>query len=287
MIYCLHSPTNSVSSEQDKVVPWWSFTKTAIATLILKLTEQGYFKLDAQLTGKPFTYRQLLQHTSGLTDYGMQRDYHQAVQNSEDAWSTEDMLARIQVDSLLFSPGQGWRYSNVGYLLLKQEIERCFEVPFGLAVQKHLFTPLEITSTRAIESRFEFDQLKVADTSYDPKWCYHGLLAGKTQDAVTFLHALMSGHIISKPSLREMMTPYNLNFDVGDRPWQNPAVGLGVMLNNSETMNTMGHTGQGPQSCFAAYYFNQKEPVTVAVFEQTGLQAIVEHKAVELAKTYT
>ncbi|KZN67570.1 serine hydrolase domain-containing protein [Pseudoalteromonas luteoviolacea] len=286
MIYSVHSNTRSVYPEQDKVVPWWSFTKTAIATLILRLIEQGEFELDSQFDGQPYTYRQLLQHTSGVADYAMLHDYHKAVASGAEPWSRSEMLARIEVDKLLFPPGKGWRYSNVGYLLLKKEIERRYGGSFNGTLQKHLFLPLGIKNARTIETMHAFDQLNVSNNSYDPRWCYHGLIGGTTRDAVTFLHALMSGQILSKPLLEEMCTPYNLDFDVGDRPWQNPAIGLGLMLNNRKTLNTMGHTGQGPQSCFAAYYFDQEVPVTVAVFEQTHSQALVEKKAVELAKTF-
>ncbi|KZN40990.1 hypothetical protein N474_11620 [Pseudoalteromonas luteoviolacea CPMOR-2] len=286
MIYSLHNEAYSFASAGDKQVPWWSFTKTVIATLTLKCVEQGKIELDSKLKGKPYTYRQLLQHTSGLTDYAMLREYHQAVTNGQSPWPCDEMLAKVQVDDLLFNPGEGWRYSNIGYLFLKQQIEQCYDAPFA-EVLDTLFKSVDISNSALIESSAEFDKLNVSNQSYDPRWCYHGVIAGSVHDAAEFLHLLMSGQLISKPMLNRMLTPYKLNFDVGQRPWKSPAVGLGVMLNCEPELKTSGHTGQGPQSCFAAYHFEQINPITITVFEQTHSQAVVEDKAVELAKAFT
>ncbi len=51
-------------------VPWWSLTKTALAAAALALVAGGALALDRPLPGKPFTLRQLLQHTAGVPDYG-------------------------------------------------------------------------------------------------------------------------------------------------------------------------------------------------------------------------
>jgi CubicO group peptidase (beta-lactamase class C family) len=63
----------------EPVVPWWSFTKTAIAATALSLVARGKITLDEPLTAKPYTLRQLLQHRAGLCDYGALPDYHAAV----------------------------------------------------------------------------------------------------------------------------------------------------------------------------------------------------------------
>ena len=86
MIKSIISKSQVITDKNDKVVPWWSFTKTVIASAILKLVERGEIDLDSRLEGKDFTYRQLLQHTSGLKDYGVLADYHLAVENGEKPW---------------------------------------------------------------------------------------------------------------------------------------------------------------------------------------------------------
>ena len=103
--------------------PWWSLTKAALAAGALVLVAGGRLELDASLAGRPFTLRQLLQHTAGLPDYGGLPAYHEAVARRAEPWSADELLRRVSSDTLLFSPGQGWAYSNVGYFFVRRLIE--------------------------------------------------------------------------------------------------------------------------------------------------------------------
>jgi CubicO group peptidase (beta-lactamase class C family) len=51
-------------------VAWWSFSKTVIAAAALVLLDHGKLELDGPVPRAPYTLRHLLQHTSGLPDYG-------------------------------------------------------------------------------------------------------------------------------------------------------------------------------------------------------------------------
>src|SRR5215468_4255838 len=51
-------------------VPWWSLTKTAIASAALVLVGGGRLALGEPLDSRPYTLRQLLQHTAGVPEYG-------------------------------------------------------------------------------------------------------------------------------------------------------------------------------------------------------------------------
>ena len=56
--------------------PWWSLSKTAIASAALVLVQRGRLDLDDSLLGRGFTLRQLLYHAAGLPDYGGLAEYH-------------------------------------------------------------------------------------------------------------------------------------------------------------------------------------------------------------------
>jgi len=105
------------------VVPWWSFTKTAIAAAALTLVRDGELDLDARLASKPFTLRQLLQHRAGVGEYGALSEYHRAVADRAEPWSVADLLRRADANRLRFSPGSGFLYSNIGYLFVRQLME--------------------------------------------------------------------------------------------------------------------------------------------------------------------
>jgi D-alanyl-D-alanine carboxypeptidase len=59
--------------------PWWSLSKTALATAALALVQRGEIELDSPLSGHKFTLRHLLRHSACLPDYGDLADYHLAV----------------------------------------------------------------------------------------------------------------------------------------------------------------------------------------------------------------
>lgn len=99
----------AVDSAERSCVPWWSFTKTALATAALCLVAQGRFRLDAPFDGRPYTLRQLLQHRAGVPDYSGLPAYHTAVQRGEKPWDVGQLLERVGADRLDFEPGHGWR----------------------------------------------------------------------------------------------------------------------------------------------------------------------------------
>jgi len=96
------------------VVPWCSFTKTAIAAAALTLAHDGVLDLDAAINDEPYTLRQLLQHRAGLCDYGELGDYHMAVARGEKPWAVAEMLLSKQFQlpgseiEKLRNGGQGW-----------------------------------------------------------------------------------------------------------------------------------------------------------------------------------
>ena len=82
----------------------------------------GGLSLDNFYRNRPYTIRQLLQHTAGLNTYGGQ-PYRAAVAAGDPVWPVAELLARVKADRLIFEPGAGWAYSNVGYLFVRQLIE--------------------------------------------------------------------------------------------------------------------------------------------------------------------
>lgn len=284
MIKSIIRKSEIITDRNDKAVPWWSFTKTVVACAMLKFYEQGKVNLDDCLEGKNFTYRQLLQHTSGLKDYGALPEYHQAVERGDEPWSARELFDRLNANELMFEPGQGWSYSNIGYLYLKRELERIGNCDLATALNSTVFSPLNLNDVKLITTPKEFKELSLSKADYDPGWCFHGLIAGTTTSAARLLHALSSFEIIKADTLSEMLSPYKLNVGVGDRPWRKPAAGLGLMMDYDDDVDSYGHTGQGPESTIAIYHFTKPEHITIAAFEETSDMAVVENV---IAKTGT
>jgi len=117
-----------------------SVTKEFTAMCILQLVEKGDLSLDTSLTdifpgfpdyGKTITIRHILQHTSGLQDY------------------EELMGDDYNLDSAYFPAGDKYQYSNTGYAVLTQVLEKITGQPFREYLQQHIFEPAGMIHTLA------------------------------------------------------------------------------------------------------------------------------------------
>ncbi len=268
-------------------VPWWSFSKTALAACTLLLAAEGRLALDDSLKGRPYTLRQLLQHRAGVPEYGRMAAYHEAVAGGDAPWTVEELLRRVDADRLDFEPGTGWAYSNVGYLLVRRTLEETFGKDIGSVLQRLLFEPLGLASVRLASTPDDLAGTAWGNADgYHPGWVYHGLLVGSAGDALRFLHLLMSGDVLG-PDLLAAMTdchPLDVAPQPG-RPWLTAGYGLGLMTGTVEQAGAaLGHSGNGPGSVCAVYHYPDLGPArTVAVFAQADNEGVTETEAARLA----
>lgn len=272
---------------KQSTVPWWSFTKTALATAALSLVAQERLELDEPFNGRPYTLRHLLQHRAGVPDYGNLPSYQQAVRRGEDPWDIGKLLDEVKPDRLKFEPGLGWQYSNVGYLLIRQKIEEITGLDIGRALGQLVFDRLGLKSVRIVTAADDLADTAWGNKSdYDPRWVYHGLLIGTADDAVRFLHSLVGGSVLPGPILAEMVKPLPLGEGpLPNRPWMTTGYGLGLMIGRFASAGpTVGHSGAGPDSVSAVYRFDgPRGPRTVAAFAEGNDEGLTEYEADRLA----
>lgn len=272
--------------EADRLVPWWSFGKTVLASAVLVLVERGLIRLDEPLIGKPYTLRHLLQHRSGLADYGWFRSYHEAVARGDEPWSVSQLLKETDADRLRYVTGEGWEYSNIGYLFIRQIIENLTKQRLDVALRNLVLDPLGIHSARVALGARDLDDVTMGSArGYHPGWVYHGLLVGGVADAAMLLNRLMSGALLPREVLQEMQSAYVLGGRIEGRPWQLPGYGLGMMKGETTIGNTVaGHTGGGPGSTVAVYQSldGERADRTSAVFATGEETSATEAKAFDL-----
>jgi CubicO group peptidase (beta-lactamase class C family) len=259
----------------DAVVPWWSFTKTVIAAAALALVRQRRLALDRPLADRRYTLRQLLQHRAGLTDYGALAAYHQAVAAGDEPWPAAVLLERTQAERLRYEPGQGFAYSNIGYLYVRELIEQACGEELGAALSRLVLRPLGIEEARLARVRADLDGVTMGIRSYHPAWVYHGLLVGPLREAALLLDRLMTGALLPADLLAQQMRDAH-PLDVSGqghqrdqaRPWRAPAYGLGLMGGvTSNGTRAFGHTGGGPGSVIAVFRLpDAARPYTAAAF---------------------
>ncbi|MDQ3654656.1 MAG: beta-lactamase family protein [Chloroflexota bacterium] len=257
----------------------YSITKTIIATIVLGLAEDRVLALDDPIGDAlpelpfdtPVSIRQLLNHTGGLPDYGESAAYREAVRDHPGApWTADEFLRRTLGEGLLYMPGHGWRYSNIGYLLLRLMLERETGLTFPQVIRHYLALPAGLDALAAIDSLAEASALtpgygRAANGNgdggfenviarYHPGWVAHGLATATAPGLARFFDLLFGGEWLGAESLDAMTTPVPVTTS---HPWMTkPSYGLGLMMDPANRFGAVaGHTGGGPGYATAAYRF--------------------------------
>lgn len=272
----------------NAVFPWWSFSKSVLAALILRAAESGTLDLDAPFNGHPFTLLQILQHRAGLPDYGPLPAYQKAVKDGEPPWPTEHLLDETRFPELAYVPGSRWLYSNIGYLLLRQTVERVHDAPLADVIQTEICTPVGL-GARLAETPADFDNIHW-DTAegYHPGWAYHGCLMGTALDANRMLQALMGDSLLSQTSRDLMLKQQMQGGPIPGRVWSEIGYGLGVMIGSAGKVGrVIGHSGCGPFCAnLVAYFPDHPKQLIIATFVNGGNEAPAEYGAVAVAKQH-
>ncbi len=248
----------SVSGILDPV-PWWSFTKTVLAIAALRLCESGLLTLNEPVAGEPFTLAQLLRHEAGLPDYGAVAQYHEDVAAGKTPWPVERLLAASDANRLRFAPGNGWAYSNIGYLKVRQLIERASGVSLAEALEQNVFAPAGLTTARLASVPADLAGVQMGEVrGYHPGWVYHGLVTGTAADAARLLSALVTGALLEPAMFTAMLAGRPLP-EHRNATFPDPAYGLGLMLSADTPLgHPLGHRGAGPGSAIAVYALGRR-----------------------------
>jgi CubicO group peptidase (beta-lactamase class C family) len=136
-----------------------SMNKMFTAVAIAQLAERGKLSFNDTISkhlpeypnqpvAEKITIHQLLTHTSGLGDYLNEKFYTQLSRIR-----TIGSLLPFFVDSpLLFEPGQGWEYSNAGFVVLGLIIEKVSGESYFDYVRRHIFRPAGMMNTDSYEA---------------------------------------------------------------------------------------------------------------------------------------
>jgi D-alanyl-D-alanine carboxypeptidase len=255
----------------------YSITKTLLAALTLQLVGSGDVELDRAIQNylsdyplaTPVTIRQILTHTAGLPDYGGTPAYAAAVRATpEVAWSSHEFLDRTLINGLQFVPGEGWGYSNIGYLTIKLLIEQVTDLTLRELVLQRIVAPLGLAATSVAETLEDTAVLTpgfsgwidpdgpVVEVSrrYHPGWVSHGVVISTAPELVRIIDAVLDGRLVPPALLPEMLRPTRVPVD---HPlFAEPSYGLGVMLDPGSPHGIVaGHGGGGPGYSVGALHF--------------------------------
>lgn len=221
------------------------------------------------------TIRHLLNHTSGIPDYlNIANDYL-----DENESVTADKLIRLYSDkkpNLRFKPGDKFQYSNMGYVLLAEIIERISGTSFSDYMHKHIFQPLNMKHTRVFnllsteepEKRvygfkkqyFLFGKKLLSDLNRFDGVAGDGGIYSSAYDLFIWHKALLSGAFLPIEELSEAYRPGVLNNG------KQTGYGFGWFIRDNGAVE---HAG-GWQG-FATYlYRNPTNDQLIVVLDNTG-----------------
>jgi CubicO group peptidase (beta-lactamase class C family) len=151
--------TSNRSNHVDTKFHVGSITKQFTAAAILQLAEQGVLNLDDPInTHLPRQFRSsrwqavtvhhLLSHTSGITDYAVDRDYYRLANGFCSRDTVDGMVREAMEKDLEFVPGSRYSYTNLGYTLLGIIIENETNSSFDDYLKENIFDPLGMSSSR-------------------------------------------------------------------------------------------------------------------------------------------
>jgi len=136
---------------------WFSLTKIATATAVLRLVDEGRIDLDAPVSTylpafavvaqtRPVTVRHLLNHTSGLANPLPIRWVYPATEPPPDQARFVERLIRRH-SRLRTAPGARAAYSNLGFLVLGEVIAGVSGRSYEEYIREHLLRPLGMHRT--------------------------------------------------------------------------------------------------------------------------------------------
>ena len=246
-----------------------SITKQFTAACILLLEERGKLKVDdpvkkympdAPAAWDKVTILNVLTHTSGIPSFTDFPDYE-----STEAIPTtpEKLVARFRDKPLEFQPGEKWKYSNSGYVLLGYLIEKISGESYEKFVQENIFTPLGMKDS-GYDSNSAIIRHRAAGYSPGPNGPQNtgfihmsipfaaGALYSTTEDLLRWEQGLFGGKVLSPAPLQKMTTPFQHDY----------ACGLGVRMVNGHKLIEHGGGIEGFNTQLS-YYTEDKLTVVV------------------------
>jgi CubicO group peptidase (beta-lactamase class C family) len=222
-----------------------SLTKPFTALAVMILVEKGELSYDARLSeffpdfphyARTVSVRHLLHHTSGFGDY---RDplidaglldpddpYPRSARtppSSIEPTCKQALAALARQKDLLFVPGEEYRYSNAGYLILAQIVEQFASHSYPAFLNENIFGPAGMAYSEVPVERWrEVARRAVSyrrtdgayeDIDYTPLNLLYGEdgIYSTVEDIVRWDQALYTDKLVKQSSLDAAFTPGILN----------------------------------------------------------------------------
>ena len=245
-----------------------SITKTFTAMAIMMLVERKLLQINDALSkffsdypiGNKITIQQLLTHTSGIPNYTLFPDYKM---KRSLGLSVTDVIDRVKKESLNFTSGKKFEYSNSGYVLLSKIIEIISGKSYEDFLKEDVFLPLAMHNTGQDNHRLILKQraagyslkngiLENSDYITVPYILGDGVLYSTILDLYQWNRALHANKFINKSSYDKMHTAF---VRMPDQWGENYTYGYGWIISDLLGHKLIHHPG-GIDGGFSGEFYN-------------------------------
>lgn len=268
-----------------------SVTKQFTAMAIMLLVHDGKLRYDDTLGhifpefpsyGKEITVRELLNHTSGLKDYGelyMKQVGDKTPMDQVPQILDKGVLQLLEQQTATdFPPGSKWMYSNSGYAVLAMIVEKASGKPFEDFLHDRIFKPLHMDKTVAYEKgksevpdrafgyrkNKESGEFKFADQSPTSAVLGDGGIYTSVKEMAKWDKALRTHKLLSEAEMREALTPVQVEGGVKFPDGSMGAYGFGWFLDPYKGHERQWHDG-GTMGFLTSIQRFPKDGLTVIV----------------------
>ena len=249
-----------VPATVDTVFAIGSDTKQFTAAAILQLRDQGKLSLDDAVTkwlpdfdtrGNQVTLRNLLGHTSGITDLVDIPELRAMQLMRNPKITRDDVYKVVSRYTFMFPTGTMQLYSNTNFWLLGLIIEKASGMTYEDYIEKKLFEPLGMTrsmycnTSEAVSNRAYGYGMRSGVSRRVPDILHTatysaGAICSTVRDLVKWLQALHGGKVLTPKSYGDMISPSTLNDGTSLRYAKGLFVG-----EDSNGLKFIGHDGGG------------------------------------------
>jgi CubicO group peptidase (beta-lactamase class C family) len=284
-----------------------SITKTFTSTAILQLLEKGklhpddaFQKYFPSFPYPAITIRNLLTHTSGLTDL---ETYFRIIDSLPNKIFTQDDIipAIIHLNRpLKFKPGDDFDYCNINYELLALLIQHLTKTSYPEYIRKHIFKPAGMTHSyfKALRPA-SADTNRVTnymfatmyDSNYTPadsiddrrtKQVFGNLknlmgdgnIITTEEDLLLYCKALFGGKLLRPQTLAAALTPNRLNNNKDYTEFPDPKIGKlqygfgWEVVGDTSSGKIVSHGGHFP-GIWTSLVHNVSKDQTIIVYDNT------------------
>jgi D-alanyl-D-alanine carboxypeptidase len=291
-------------------MPGGSTGKTFVAALAMLLVEDGLLSLDdpaSKWLGDTSWYerlpnsdgilvRHLLSHSAGIKDYIDTAKFQfsmigRVIRHGSARYEPEELIEFVLDKKPLFAAGEGYHYTDAGYLVLGRVIEAAAGQSYYDLLRERIIKPQQLDQVRPADTSVltgitpgymggSSNLKKDGRMKFDPssEWTGGGLITNPTM-LVRFFGALAEGRIVSPHSLDRMI---NAGWHDPEEPGWHYGYGLFVSGKGKD----YGHGGLWPGYRTRVWHFSESGMTVTVQTNRDGrldLAGLVE-RIVELAQ---